>query len=204
VGVEERPLHRASRDAAPLRLGAERGEVAFPVGHGKAPSATVTNGGVERVQELPHANVEHAVAPRVEQCEDRRGDGDGHARQARERRHSLAFAPRRQRRARDNAHQGWRVLQVMPASAGALPGGHQDQLRPAEGAAAPHSSQTGDERCRDRILLEDRQVDEPSCQRAAAQTAQRHGGTGERPAPPLSGSPAARNFEILARAMVPG
>src|SRR5437879_8805120 len=70
---EERVLDGACAHAETAGVMAERGEVGLPLGDREALAAAVGLDGADREQELPGADVEDAVAPRVEQREDRRG-----------------------------------------------------------------------------------------------------------------------------------
>src|SRR5262249_7797139 len=70
--VEQRELHRPDRQALRARDPAKAGEIALPV-PGREPSATCLPGhGAHRVEKLPDADVEHAVAPWIDQREDGR------------------------------------------------------------------------------------------------------------------------------------
>jgi len=78
---EQGVLDRADGDVEAPGVLAECPEVLLPLGDGEALAAAVGGNGAQGEEELPGADVEDAVATRVDEREDGRGDRHAHAAQ---------------------------------------------------------------------------------------------------------------------------
>src|SRR5207247_2105337 len=94
VTLEQRVLDRARRHAEPPSVAPQLPEVLEPVAGGEAAPCRLPAYGAEPEQELPSADVEDAVAPRVDQRQDRRRRRHAHPAEAREQLEPPPLAPR--------------------------------------------------------------------------------------------------------------
>jgi hypothetical protein len=92
----ERVLDGAGGGLEAAGVVAEGGQVLFPLGDGEALAAAVGTHGADGEQELPGADVQHAVAPGIEQREDGRAHRHADALQTCQKLHAAALAPRGQ------------------------------------------------------------------------------------------------------------
>src|SRR6266511_3764013 len=73
VALEQRVFDGARGHAEAASVKSERAEILLPLVDGEALAATVGDDGADGEQELPGADVEHAVASRIDKGQDGRG-----------------------------------------------------------------------------------------------------------------------------------
>ena len=179
VAVEQRELHRSHGDASIPRRLAQAAQIRFPVARVEPAPRGFPPDGAQRVQELPDPDVEHAVAPRVDQREDGRGDGHAHTGERQERIEAASLAASGERRARCRPDPSGRVAPVVRRSARRFPAAHLEELRSRELAPAPHLAECLDERTRRGVLEARRLSRQQRVDAAVRQAFERHGATAE-------------------------
>src|SRR5256885_1470657 len=155
-------------------MAAQGGEEVQPLADGEALAAAVGYHRTDREEELPGADVQHAVAARIDQREDGGGHRHTDAGQARQRFHACALVARGEGDAGHSADPRGGVLLPQQPRAGTLPAAHLTELCAREEAPRSHAAKLADERRRALVLLADQLARQQRIEAWVAQALQRH------------------------------
>src|SRR5262249_41647773 len=128
MAEEERVLDGARGGAQAARVAAERLQVVDPLAHREAPAGGIGGHPPPAGPQLPRADVQHAIAPRIEKGEDGGGHGHAHAVQGEEMLDAPALAPRGQGKTRGLADARGSVAEIVLLGPRALPAAHGEKL----------------------------------------------------------------------------
>lgn len=157
VRQEQSPLDVARLDAVPLgEISNDHQELA-PIVECEAYSVWRPRDGSDFVKELPHADIDHAIPPRVEKREDRRRHRNRDAFEAEQGLESAPLTPCVERSLRCSPHLLGVVRAYVSDGSRGLPIADRQKLRSCEMAAAPRGLESVNQgHCR--LLLVRRQM----------------------------------------------
>lgn len=152
VRQEQGPLDVARLDVVPLGEISNDHQELIPIVEGKAYSACCPCNGSYLVKELPHADIEHTVPPRVEKREDRRRHRNRDAFEAEQGLEPTPLAPCVERSLRCSPHLHWVVRAYVSDGSWRLPIADRQKLRSCEMAAVPRGLESANQGARGLIL----------------------------------------------------
>jgi len=152
----------------------QRGQVLLPLADGEALAAAVGGDGADGEQELPGADVEHAVASGIDEGQDGRGHRHADAAQPGQQLHPAALAARGQHRAGHGTDARRRIGPPQAHRARTLPPAHPNELGTRERTTRAHAGQLADERRGGGMLVANQLATQQDRERGVARRAQRH------------------------------
>jgi hypothetical protein len=153
VRQEQSPLDVARPDAVPLGEISNDHQELVPIVEGKAYSVWCPCNGSDFVKELPHADIDHAVPPRIKKREDRRRHRNRDAFEAEQGLESAPLTPCVERALRCSPHLLGVVRAYVSDGSRGLPIADRQKLRSCEMAAAPRGPESVNQGARGLILV---------------------------------------------------